>query len=479
MDSHLKKIDMFGVSFSFSTFGKAKFTTSFGGFLTLVTLCIVTIFIYIFGTDFFHKENPNVVESDLVHLQTKPIAVPNEKISFMFRLQDGSTVPYDIDSIPFKVTVAYFHFRKNSQGKDELYCFVRGSELVSKCSKTKASLNPDLGGVVLEDWLCWDMEKIKEECKKVLGDKDPDYEPFLGGHFDENDYSSLRFDVVNYDYDGINKKYLNVYPLEELNKYNGNMMLSLRFPNFSYDSSRVYDPLQVYYDTQLIALNSGTRRRENRFNQLVTAIDDHGWMFKSTVTKTILAPDKTDVEYTPNDSSGRMTFFTGFIWNVKKEKVLKRNFMKVQQLVAIVGGMIKSVVGIFSVITLYRALFERDQELIRQFYKLKLKLSVSNNSELPLNNKETKVNTVMEPRKLTEIEDDSLSFWAYLFRFCCKSSDKARAIEMFDKMRDYMNEKMDVSYLFKLFEQFTMIKNFLLTDDQKELLENAKTEIDL
>ena len=189
MDNLLKKIDMFGVSFSINTFGKAKYTTNTGGILTTVALTIIGVFTYLFGTDFFHKENPNLVESDLVHLQSKMVPLTNKKNTFMFRLEDGLDKPHlNYDTMPYKFVGMYFHFRKNGNGDFELVCWVRGiDEIFTKCSNTKAKQNPSLMKEKLEEWMCWDMELIKTECRKQLGDKDPEYEPVLGGNRDEEE----------------------------------------------------------------------------------------------------------------------------------------------------------------------------------------------------------------------------------------------------------------------------------------------------
>ena len=477
MSDAFKRIDMFGVSFSFNTAGRSKHTTMTGAILTLFALSVIGLFTYLFGTDFFHKENPNLVESEILHLKSKKIAIPNDKYSFMMRIQDGASKPItDYAALPYKVSMQYFHYKKKGGDQFELMCNPGGSEFVTNCSNTKTKNNPALSTENLESWLCMDMEKVKASCREQLGGKEPNYEPILGGYNDEDEYSAIRFDVRNFEYDYKTKVYSNIAGDKEIEKLD--LLVNMRYPNTSYDASLPEKPLRVFYDSQILLIRNNDFRRETRFFKIVTAIDDDGWVFPSLDTTSALAPDKTEVENSSSlFHSGLRVFYSCFFRNVKKEKIYNRSFMKLQELVAIVGGMIKTVVNLIMVYATYIALKERDELLLNKFYNIKVKGS-PNSSEIPMQNETTLVNTVTKPR-VSEDNQGKCSFWVYLMKFCRKSTDKARNVKILDQMRVYMTEKMDVIYLFKLFEQFSMMKDLLLTEDQKELLENKKTEIEL
>ena len=478
MVKSLKRIDMYGLSFSFTTFGKAKFNTTCGGILTLCTALVVCVFTFIFGSDFFLKTNPNLVESELVHLTSNPVFIQNEQYSFMFRLQSLNGNIYNYDEIPFKVRGQYSHFRKNKDGVHEQLC-LSYKDVITKCSNTKAKLNPYLKDEKLENWLCWDMEKAKNDCRDQLKDKEPDYLPILAGYFDEENYSLLRLDVINFIYDDEKKAFSYVATKEETDKYSGTIHLNLRFPTFSYNAKSSGDPLQVFYDSKVITLQPNTFQNEQRFLKIATANDDLGWVLPSIVTSTTLAPEREESTYSVNDYPGRdwRYFYAGRIFNVKKEKEFNRNFMKLQTLVAVVGGMVKSVVAVFMFSAILRATFERDEELRRHFFKVKLRFD-DNSSQLPIQNENAKVNTVVA-EKAKDRADPGIDFWIYLFRFCRRNPDIANKVLIFEKMREYINGKMDVAYLFKMFEEFNSLKDIVLTEEQKELVEHGKTEIKL
>ena len=89
MKAFFQSIDMFGTPAKLKTFGETSYKTSFGGVLTLLTFVTVCFFSYIFGTDFYHRENPRVVSNIKVHKKTLPYFLDTAKDPFMFRLNDG------------------------------------------------------------------------------------------------------------------------------------------------------------------------------------------------------------------------------------------------------------------------------------------------------------------------------------------------------------------------------------------------------
>ena len=479
MVSHLKKLDMFGVSFSFNTFGNEKFKTKLGASMSCICLTIMGLFVYFFGTDFFHKENPNVVPNSLVDLESKKVPLKNEILNFMFRLEDGNNNPIDLEKSPYKLDGAYGHLRKNSNGVVELICYVGGPSIVKKCSETKAILNRDLTKIKLDQWFCWDMEAVKAQCRAKLKDTEPDYEPFLGGYFDEDEFGALRYGVSNNVWDWEKKVATKIVPDEEYTKVSW-PNINIRFPAVSYDSNSPDNPIRTYYDSFYKVVNPFTWTRTYNYMCLVTNIDDSGWVFPKRTTTESMELDRSDQESVAQSATttGAKTFYSGFFYNVKKEKLYKRNFMKIQQLAALVGGMTKSVFMIFAFYTMFKAVQQRDSELRKRFYEIKCEKR-QGDSELPLQQNESKVNTVVQPKKTNTLEKQNLGWCAYLVNFSRKSASKVMNTKVIEQMNKHMQEKFDVTYLVKHFEEFNLLKEVLCTEEQRELLENKKIVVDV
>ena len=476
MVAHLKKLDMFGVTFSLNTFGHEKFKTKLGASMTCICLTIMAVFVYFFGTDFFHKENPNVIPNSLVHLESKKIPLENEKLAFMFRLEDGNNNPFDLNKTPYRLDGSYFHLRKNSKGVTEIVCWVGGPEIIRKCSQTKAILNPDLTKVKLDEWFCWDMEAVKTKCREKLKATEPEYEPFLGGYMDEDEYTALRYDVTNHVYDYEARKITNIVPDEEYAKAIW-VSVHARHPNVSYDSNSPDKPIRTYYDSIFKAVNSNTFTRIYHFMSVVTNIDDAGWVFPNRTTTQSMELDRSDAESVAQPANTVKYFYGGFFMNVKKEKLYRRNFMKIQQLAALVGGMTKSVFMVFAFYSMLKAVQERDSELRNRFYEVKC-VKRTGESEFPLQQGETKVNTVVQPRELNLIDEQKIGWCAYLLSFCRKSGSEVSMQRIIEQMNRHMFEKFDVTYLIKHLEEFRLLKEMLCTEEQRELLEKHKTEVE-
>ena len=127
--------------------------------------------------------------------------------------------------------------------------------------------------------------------------------------------------------------------------------------------------------------------------------------------------------------------------------------MKLQQLAAVVGGMIKSIIAVFGLYAIYAALTERDELLQKEFYKVKV-VPNSITSELSLHKEASQVNTIVSTKERKYVGENQYSIWANLKCLCFKNAEEAKRARIFEQMRDYIHAKMDVAYLFKLFEQF-------------------------
>ncbi len=146
-----KKIDIFGISFNFSTFGKEKFKTNIGSLITILTLIIIGVFTFLFGQNFYYRQNPIVLNqivqrenySDLINITSK-------KIFFAWRLVDIYGFNYNYTGTFFPVTGSY-HYHNFNQTilRYEIVDSVPCSTPEYYNSEFAKSYNPD-------HWMCID-----------------------------------------------------------------------------------------------------------------------------------------------------------------------------------------------------------------------------------------------------------------------------------------------------------------------------------
>ena len=215
MKALLRRIDMFGTPAKLNTFGKDSFKTGLGGIMTILTVATLVFFSYIFGTDFYHKENPRVVQNEKMNKKSKVYKLTSSRDPFMIKLNDGFGKTFDYATIPYKMHGIYYHFKKDTAGTWQTALAI--DEAFIPCTQTKVKENIELANqLVLADWFCFDWELITEIGRKEL--KDINYEAQLMGSRDENEYTFFRFDVRNAKYDARSNLHYDISPYSQLIK---------------------------------------------------------------------------------------------------------------------------------------------------------------------------------------------------------------------------------------------------------------------
>ena len=193
MKAFLTKIDIFGVPFTFLTFGKSKFTTWFGGLMTLICISIIGVFSVFFSDELIYKKNPNIYEQTKINKVTKMFPLSNENFQILFRLADnfGNEVP--IETSPLHFFTNLFHYRKDDEGVFQIVHQFK--QMHKKCSETTTVNNKELIDFNLKNWWCIDWKMANEEAKEKLWAKEPGYEASIGGGLDEKQVSVLQIQV--------------------------------------------------------------------------------------------------------------------------------------------------------------------------------------------------------------------------------------------------------------------------------------------
>ena len=190
---------MFGVTYALKTQGQDKYKTSVGACFTLIILAIASIFIYVYGTDFFYSTNPTVLDDDFVHEKAQEIYTTTETHPFMIAVRYKNS--YDLTNTPIRLNLMYRDFKRNEKtGITERNCFVRSAK--TNCSNTVLKNDLQYTNANLENLMCLDFEKVKQKC--VEETKDPGYKPYIGGFTGDDRISQVLLDVSNSEWDDDN-----------------------------------------------------------------------------------------------------------------------------------------------------------------------------------------------------------------------------------------------------------------------------------
>ena len=139
---------------------------------------------------------------------------------------------------------------------------------------------------------------------------------------------------------------------ESINNIVENSFLTLGFLDFDIDHNNVYEPNRLNIKTQAQRLSSTLSRRYAMKKSNVKYVSDLGIFLESYVTKEFFIHESTDIGYdifTENDSRGSQ--FAGIVIMLSgKTYEFSRNYTKIQNCLANIGGIIKGILTVVSFI---------------------------------------------------------------------------------------------------------------------------------
>ena len=150
----LKVLDLFGTSFQFTVFKDDKYKTNLGGIVTIISVIIIIIFIYLFGRDIFLKLNPVInQENKIKNTYGDPLNLTNNNSIIAFRIEDSSLSYTSFENYLFP-NFQYKGFKKNDINVNVL---VENFEInYQRCDKLNLTDNYFKETFNLSQWFCLD-----------------------------------------------------------------------------------------------------------------------------------------------------------------------------------------------------------------------------------------------------------------------------------------------------------------------------------
>ena len=167
----------------------------------------------------------------------------------------------------------------------------------------------------------------------------------------------------------------------------------------------------------------------------------------------------------------RFGIFTQFFNLGKKETIIKRRYMKVQDLMAIIGGFVKAVMLIFG-------FFAETYSKFKNISKIGDKLDQSTVDVVQSNNESADIRIAREARS-NAIEkklkgQEQLSFWSYYCKCWRVSETEKKAKEYYLKILNYVHERLDIEYFLEHFNKFDEMAKIVLNEEQVERMNTIR-----
>ena len=339
--STLIKCDAYGTDFHFYVNHHKKYKTIYGGILTIITIILLIISIIVFGGNFFLKKNPTITSSS-VNGNYSIINLKNEKVLIAFRLEDLNGNFMDFTNKIYPMIYYYSRdidnnsvsYRSSDNGQYLSYHICNDSDYENDFNLTQY-----YGHLFCIDW----------------NNKN------FGGYWDNNFlfYFEIR---LYYCKDGksYTKNNTNCTSLETLSKLfdlDNPMLFSLYYPIYDFNSNSFKNPLVKSYKNYFYYLSHKLQKIDRLFIEQLILKDDRGWIYQKNNYTSVWGVQKiisdysyyTEEELLKENSSS--LFYTMNIYMTKESIFYSRFYIKIQEVIAIVGGLIGFCSSIIKIIS--------------------------------------------------------------------------------------------------------------------------------
>lgn len=326
----IKNIDVFGKEYSFQESNSSLYSTYTGGVFTITLYISVVVLGIIFGKELVNRRIPITISSNEIVTSKESIIRIDEFPIFITILDRYGKVVEDIDRV---VNLKASHFLIDDKSNITSKVFS-----LENCEKTEFSKNlPFVYSEYLKRSINSYTFKNKTTSSFCLNTK--------SNLVFYNKYSAVDSSFVNIDIsicDPLKQECVSNYK-----EISNNLFVFVRFLNTYIDHKNFSDPI-TYFDDIVTTQVGGLLSKRNylRFSQNIIN-DDNGWLLEAFSNKTYISLSniKHDITMSVNNIIHQITFESPNL--VVKTS---RSYMKIQELIAKIGGLYSGFSIIISII---------------------------------------------------------------------------------------------------------------------------------
>ena len=328
--------DIYAFGFNLMFQNKAKFHTLLGGISGFFSIIFFVIIIIIYFINLFKRNDFTIISIIKKNYKT-PIYLNNTKIMFGFIDSDGKDIMYDRKLL--KINLNYFSFNQP----------ILEIPLENCDSNTEFFFNN------LNNFYCANLNNIKLMEKEY-----------------ENDYSFIYFNIE--------KCIDDCYDDLDIEEKLENSIFYLYIPEYEINHFNFSYPIKPIYSLHSLQFNSKNYKKYEYKYSVINYLSDNGYLYSKNKKYSINYIDEFSLDFSDLLDSSRIGLIK-LISNGKNQQY-NRKYLKVQDIIAEIGALIK-VIKIF--IKLITCFFTRKiylQELVNSImFKSNLKKKYNGNIE--------------------------------------------------------------------------------------------------
>ena len=339
--SCFKRLDIFGAPPLFTIRGKSTFQTLIGSCLSLICIFLMTIYVLVFLNQMINHKSPDLRSTIYYDEIPQEIQLKKNNFSFVFGLQTKEFVNY-IDESVYKVQAYQTKIKINKNG---FYNITKENLKIITCKDNIFQIIPEnFKQLPLNNLYCIDNDII------------------LKGEYMKEEWNYIRLNFSKCENSTENK----CKSEEEINKLLSGGYIGIFIPDYSFEPTKYFAPYNPYIKNVYKAFSIKYFEDIFFYFKSVQIITDSGYFFED---KKIIKFATYD--YIQNDIDFRESkhFLSLTIRVSSKREVHERNYIKLQEIVSNVGGMLKIVLlfGEYSVYFIRMLLYKN---YILEFFNL-------------------------------------------------------------------------------------------------------------
>ena len=333
-----EKIDLLGSKFHFYDGLSLKKRTPLGGLLTFLLFLISIYLIVIFGKELFMRKNPVVTISTQNDSKYEYINLKKENLIFAFRIEDYNGNFINITNILY-IRIYYY------------------SSIPSEDGKYRSKSYDEF----IEYHICNDNDMTTENLTKNYGTLYcPEFgNKTLGGYYDNPYIYYFEFQIFfckngsNY---SENNTCTSIEYLKQFFNKDNPRIFSLYYPVVEFDPLSYFNPLKIHYKNYYYYLNHQTQRSDDFFLKKTILNDDKGWLFDNIKNISLWGIDTITSSYNffsekyLNTEGSSSKIYTLKIYNTMENNYYTRYYMKIHNVIAIVGSLVNVILYSFFII---------------------------------------------------------------------------------------------------------------------------------
>ena len=349
----LRKIDFFSSGPQLTLKNETNLRTEIGGVFSLLILGLIIFFSYSFGNDVVFKRNPQILQNESRTVQPNKFTINRENFFLGFQLEytNAKHIEEYQKLVRYKASMFNYTYNDDNYKEEEIHlklvpCNTIYPDANENNKIVKALVENEMFSL-LSDLMCPDnMENY-----------------FLEGTWDNsfisliqidvykclNDSAYLTFDLNNEEYHKLNEIKDFLYPKvkgdicldgNEIDKKVTSQYFSIYSLDYTVDLKDFENPLKLKKFNKYQVLDKFLIKDDEFFIGSVNVTTDKGWLMEAFESEYEYKYTKIDTVYN-TFSKEKNYYYKCWMYAGSNLKTYERSYLKVQDVVALLGGVLK------------------------------------------------------------------------------------------------------------------------------------------